>query len=413
MRNLSIIASVMILGTSVFASSNTLEEAFKHSEITGELKAYYFANKNDQGDKDSILTSGVSIGFKTDSLYGFSLGITAQGSSSPFADNGAKEDYNSHMYGPGAVLSEAYLAYNVGKTTLQIGRQFIDTPLISGSGSRVIKESFEGITLVNTDIPDTTITAGYVQKFQARTADGDYDAPKFTKTFKTGSSIALDLDNGAYTTSIVNKSIHGLTLTGAYAYADAFILDANTALTLVDGGVHLVYVEALYEGNNGEIGYTLGVQDYFNHFETIGIGLDNNINTYALKAGLSFKGINGTVAFSQTSNDHVAGGAIISGLGNGADLLYTDAIVAAPGYTPDTKTYMFDINYDVTEAANIGARYTYADDKFDDLKQAYTSIYAYYKFVSSLQGLKMGIEFEDKSKDVDGNDLWFKANYKF
>lgn len=89
--------------TGAFATSNTLEEAFKNGTVKGELKAYYFANKNASNDKDSLFSMGALIGYKTDSLYGFSLGLTAQGSSSPFADQGAKADYTSvwDEYGTG------------------------------------------------------------------------------------------------------------------------------------------------------------------------------------------------------------------------------------------------------------------------------------------------------------------------
>lgn len=148
---------------------------------------------------------------------------------------------------------------------------------------------------------------------------------------------------------------------------------------------------------------------------------DDTMTSYALKAGLSYKGINGTVAFSQTSDDDVVtaiagnnihNGELVSGLGNGADLLYTDAVISSPGYTRDTKAYLIDLNYDVTAAANLGVRYVEADNGFTDEKASYTSLYGSYKF-ESLKGFKLGAEYETKGKDADGQDLWVKANYKF
>lgn len=160
--------------------------------------------------------------------------------------------------------------------------------------------------------------------------------------------------------------------------------------------------------------YTLGGQYYYNNFDSsVSVGMDDTINAYAFKAGVSYKGLNGSIAYSQTSNDNVLDSTLISGLGNGADLLYTDSVISSPGYSRDTKAYLVDVNYDLTKAANLGARYVLADDNFNNQQYAYTSVYGYYKFDASLKGLKVGAEFEDKGQDINGNNLWFKANYKF
>jgi hypothetical protein len=50
---------------------------------------------------------------------------------------------------------------------------------------------------------------------------------------------------------------------------------------------------------------------------------------------------------------------------------------------------------------------------FDSEKYSFTSVYGYYKFEAALKGLKVGVEYEDKGKDADGQDLWVKAGYKF
>jgi len=289
---------------------------------------------------------------------------------------------------------------------------------VSGSGSRVIKEAFEGVAVINTDLPNTTLIAGYVQKFQSRT-NGNGDVGEFTKNFSTNSGPNVDLDNGGYTFAVINKSIAGLTLTGAYAYADAYYKTPADAATpnfvAVDGGVNIAYIEALYEGKAGEIGYTLGLQDYYNKIDSSKTS-DDSINVYALKAGVSFKGINGTVAFSQVSDDNVAAGAVLSGLGNGADLLYTDPVIAMNGYYRDTKSYLADLNYDITAAANVGVRYVLADGYIDSptsIKVSSTSVYGSYKFDAALKGFSLGAQYEKQGKDGDGDDVWVKANYKF
>lgn len=409
LAKLSLVAIVVAgLTSSAFAASTTLEDAFKNGKVAGELRAYYF-NSTDSNDKnrEDLLTTGILLNYKTDTLYGFGANFTFQGNSSPFADgevgvDGGKDRFKGGEYGTGAVLSEAYLSYTLGKTTAQVGRMFIDTPLVASSGGRMTKEAFEGVTVVNTDLPNTTLIAAYVQKFQSRT-DRQGNIGKFTRNYAVGSDGNIpELENGAYTLAVINKSITGLTLTGAYAYAEADAID----------GIHLGYVEALYQGKVGSVGYTLAAQDYYNKFKNDAGFADDTINTYGLKAGLSFKGLNGYVAFSQTSDDAVASGNIVSGLGNGADLLYTDALFSMPGYVKNTDTYAIDLNYDITAAANVGARYVEADFN-DNTKASYTGVYASYKFDGALKNFKVGVEFESKGKDEDGEELRFKANYKF
>ena len=449
------LAAIVVAGlTSSSFAADTLADAFKNGKVNGELKAYYFSKDRPDGagadgifgnaddtksGRNDIFTTGVMLGYKTAPLYGLTLGLTFQGSASPFADKGAKgndgdtANFASDMYGSGAVLSEAYLSYTIGKTTAMVGRMFLDTPLVATSGSRVVKDSFEGAAVINTDLPNTTLIAGYVQKGQDRT-NGNGKIGEFTKTFATGSlsygPLPVDVEDGAYTLAAINKSIAGLTLTAAYAYANDI--------------AHLGYGEALYEGKVGEIGYTLGGQLYYNKIdktltntangaaqEATGDATfayaDDSMTTFALKAGLSFRGINGTVAYSQTSNDDVATavgngtstakglhrGELVSGLGNGADLLYTDAVISSPGYTRDTQAYLVDVNYDVTAAANVGVRYVLADDNYLDAKYSYSAVYGSYKFDGALKGFKLGAEYEAKGKDIDGQDLWVKANYKF
>ena len=430
------LAAIVVAGlaSSSFAA-DTLADAFKNGKVNGELKAYYFSQDREASDhgtlnvtddtkagRNDIFTTGVMLGYKTAPLYGFTLGLTAQGSSSSFADKGAKgndgdtANFAGDMYGSGAVLSEAYVAYTLGKTTAMVGRMFLDTPLVSGSGSRIIKEAFEGAAIINTDLPNTTLIAGYVQKFQSRT-NGAGDIGEFTKSFSTNSGPNVELDNGGYTVAVINKSITGLTLTAAYAYADAYFKTSAIAdvpnFVAVDGGVNIAYVEALYEGKVGEVGYILGVQDYYNKIDKSKTS-DDSINVYAVKAGLSFKGINATVAYSQVSDDNVAAGAVLSGLGNGADLLYTDPVIAMNGYNRDTKSYLIDVNYDITAAANIGARYVLAEMGTGiDADVSSTSVYGTYKFDAALKGFSLGAQYEKQGKDGDGDDIWVKANYKF
>ena len=150
LAKLSLAAMVVAgLASSSFAA-DTLADAFKNGKVSGELRAWYFdregsATAATSSVNSDIFNTGVVLGYVTDSFYGFKLGATFQSNYAAFADGSlteagtAKSDFKGDEYGSGAVLSEAYVQYSIGKTTAKVGRQFISTPLVNGSGSRMIK----------------------------------------------------------------------------------------------------------------------------------------------------------------------------------------------------------------------------------------------------------------------------------
>ncbi|KHG35043.1 OprD family outer membrane porin [Sulfurospirillum sp. MES] len=405
LAKLSLAAMVVAgLASSSFAA-DTLADAFKQGSVNGELKAYYFTKDNGTNDYD-ILTTGVLLGYKTASFYGLSLGLTAQGSASPFASSDDKAAYARDMYGSGAQISEAYLAYSVGKTTAMVGRMFLDTPLVASSGSRVVKDSFEGAALINTDLPNTTLIAGYVQRYQDRTDDINGkvgDIGRFKKNFGVGSNIAygVTVDDGAYTLAAINKSITGLTLTAAYA-------------NVVDI-IQVAYAEAAYAGAAGKFTYGLSAQYYYNNLDSSVHADDNNL--WGVKASVGYDAFGAYVAYTKVS-DEQNGLGVVSGLGNGADLAYTMSPIMSTSYENDTEAYKIGVTYAVLKNANLGVNYTHTEisKTITDPKEenGYLAFEGDYTFEGALKGFTTSIIYEDGSKDAsDANALWFKAGYKF
>jgi len=284
------LAAMMVAGlaSSSFAA-DTLADAFKNGKVNGAVQAYYWTRDNNSGvGVEDIFTTGLDLSYETASLYGFKFKATFQSSSAPFADSEGKDMFDGDMYGSGAVLSEAYLSYTLGKTTALVGRMYLDTPLVASSGSRMTKQSFEGAAVINTDLPNTTLIAGYVQKFQDRT-DGDGNIGKFKRTFGGGSNYGdgVELDDGAYTLAAINKSIKGLTLTAAYANA----IDV----------IQIAYAEADYKGTAGKFAYGLAAQYYYNNVDS-DIATDDNNNLWGVKASLGYDAFGAYVAYSKVND---------------------------------------------------------------------------------------------------------------
>lgn len=210
---LSLVAS-LALTSSLYAES--LSEAFANSKFKGEIKTEYSTSDFlGNSDSDDIWAVGGSLGVVTGDFYGIKAGATFQASSILSEDNN-NGVFAGDLDASGAALSEAYLEYTLSNTSLKAGRQYITTPLVSTSletksSETLLKDSFEAYVLTNTDIPGTTLVAGYIDKYQAKT-DMNGDIGDFEET---------NLEDGAYTFYAKNTSIENLTLQAQYVKANA------------------------------------------------------------------------------------------------------------------------------------------------------------------------------------------------
>lgn len=389
------LAAIAVVGlTSSSFAADTLADAFKNGKITGELKAFYFdrdtgdAVVSDKKGNASLFSTGLMLNYVTDSFMGFKMGATFQSNHAPFADDDAKKVFVNDMYGVGEQLSEAYLSYTLSKTTVTVGRMFISSPLVANSGSRMVKDAFEGATIINTDLPNTTIGFGYVDKWQPRTNFPVGGTSGDIGEFK-------QVGDGAYTLFAINKSIPGLMLSGAWAGIEAFSAGED---------LDLYRFEARYDGKATDFTYNLGAQ----YFSTQYSGVTKDANGYALKAGVGVGSIDAYVAYSKISDD----GKVKYGLGYGADTLYTQSPIISDNYEPDTEAYAIDIAYKFNADAKIGVDYTQTEDPArGDL--SYSAVYGSYAFSGALKGLSVLVQYEKEGKDGNDEELRIKTSYKF
>lgn len=229
-KNLSIIAS-LLLTAPLFADN--LSDVFTNPKVSGEIKAAYVdSNFLGGAESDDVFATGGKLGIQTNSFYGLKAGATFQ-ASHVFSDDISSTSNTrvNNFNASDAVMSEAYLEYTLFNTSLKAGRQFIQTPLLSSgiegkSSESIVKDSFEAYLLTNTDLPNTTFVAGYVNKYQAPT-----DSKGNIGSFE-------DVEDGAYTVYLKNDSIDNLTLQAQY-------LDVNGLTTANDKDA--LYFQADYK----------------------------------------------------------------------------------------------------------------------------------------------------------------------
>lgn len=357
MMKISLVAALGLVATSS-ANADTLAEAFANSKVKGEIKSQYF-QKEVADKKVSIWTNGGNLSLTTGSFYGLTAGATFQAASVTADDlDNAPTAYNSDENVSGAILSEAYLQYGVSNTSVKVGRQYISTPLVAGSGSRIFKESFEGIVLANTDLPNTTVVAAYVDKEQYRTnvASGGSDVKAVSDFEQVG--------DGAYTLYVKNNSVENLTLEAQYAQINELSSTADDVKALYANASYnlspLTISAQTYQTNNGEATASDG--------SAFGVNVTGSFDKLTLGAAFT------------TIDDEAD---VVSGLGNGADYLYTASWIYGGVYSADTDAYKLSASYKLTDDLSFETIYASWKTGSDD-RASETDLITDYSFNKNL-----------------------------
>lgn len=306
---LSTATTLSLLTTTLLA--NSLESVVNDSKISSEIK-FHHASSNLLGFPNSDLATGFggSFGLVTGDFYGFKLGATLQAMGLINEDTTHKI-FRDNLDGEGVVLSELYLDYTIKDTNLKLGRQFIYTPLVSTalkgfSSESMIKDAFEAYIITNSSLPDTTILAGYIHKYQNQT---DYmgDIGDFEKD---------GLEDGAYTIHIKNSSFPNLTLQAQYLKINDFKYD-----------IDIYYAQADYKLG----AHTLSAQYAYSKNEAMGSELEDGA-VWGVRA-MGPLGV-GKLGFLTAFTSSYKDGDSYPGLGKGtSDTLFTAMPVGGDGIT--------------------------------------------------------------------------------
>jgi len=197
--------------------ANNLTGALTKGEFYGRMRMNTFMWDWDSPDNitnrdNKVFGVGGSLIYKTAPLYGLSATTGLYVATSPFSsfneddadvkyvksgkDTFSRYDVKNNNSWTMAVLGEAYLQYDIAKTSVKIGRQLVDTPLTASNDTKMIPNAFEGLTVVNKDIADTTLTGAYLTRQKLR----DHTSFHNLLTFKdsAGDSWGNNDDNGMH-----------------------------------------------------------------------------------------------------------------------------------------------------------------------------------------------------------------------
>ena len=69
-KRLSIIASGLLLSSTMAFAADSIDGAFKEGKVSGTLDAYYTSTNNDTSADSGFSTAGASLAYETGSLHG-------------------------------------------------------------------------------------------------------------------------------------------------------------------------------------------------------------------------------------------------------------------------------------------------------------------------------------------------------
>ena len=234
------------------AAVDTLTEAFTEGMFYGRFRTNFFywdwKNEYDGKTKDNKNNGvGGSLIYKTAPLKGVSATVgmyTSQNLDFFRMDKedvgyskAGKDTFSRYQVSNGGgfngsygmtVLAQAYLQYDIAKTSLIGGRQMFETVFTKSNDTKMIPNTFDGFTATSKDLPKTTIKVGYLMKQKLRDHISSHDVLAYNPNDKWGenddSAVNKNLtvdrignDNKLIVASVTNKSIKNLKVNVSYA----------------------------------------------------------------------------------------------------------------------------------------------------------------------------------------------------
>ncbi|WP_281951288.1 OprD family outer membrane porin [Nitrosophilus kaiyonis] len=415
MKKIGISLSVVaLLGSATFAADD-LTSAFKDAKYSGEIRAMYIKNSVKEGDDTRGFALGGNLGFESAPLYGISVGARFYTTQDMGLNDDNPNKVDQTLFGNStdgySILGQAYIKATFKNTTLVLGRQQLDTPLAGSDDIRIIPNLFEAYTLINKDLPDTTLILSHVTKMSG------WDSLDNAKKFKPMSDAAgvgeIAPDEAVTVGAIIYEGFKNITLQAWDYYAHEVLnavylqADFNWKCLLsedIDMSAALQYYSEKDKGKVNDAGVTI---DYYVYGAMINA---------AHKSGLGL-----TLAFNKVSDDdsvHTFGA-----WGGYPEFAVADETwYNSLGNMQDAKSYKVALSYDFSSSNIEGLSATLAyvnfdlEDKYNANVDEDTDVFDVIIGYEGIKNLTLGAVYENRDSDdkaLDNKVFKISASYSF
>ncbi len=391
------------------SSVNTISEAFLDGVFYGRLRTNMFMWdwKKDNYPKDSngklmddkAMGVGGSFVYKTAPLYGISATAGLYTSQNPawFREDSLNvgyvkagkdtfsryDTYTSGNFGM-TVLGQAYLQYDVAKTSIVAGRQFFESVFTKSNDTKMVPNTFDGITATIKDVPKTTIQLAYMDKQKLRDHTKAHDVIAFAggsspQAWRQNDDSAINRnltvarigdDNELLIATVTNNSVKNLKVNLSYAMVPHVLsnltLEAHYAVPVGGGWKVIPGARYMQQFDNLNAYYDVAnlLTKHDGYKESAKKSLDANL--LALRLDFKNDAFLARIGYSQ-----IADKADIVTPWRGFPTGGFTRAMAQYNWFANTKTYMIRAGYDfskteILDGFSIMARYAIQDT--DDKK---------------------------------------------
>jgi hypothetical protein len=321
-------------------------------EFSGNAVAFYqTSDAFGLADLADGVTTANDIGLQLravnkDMFAGIGAGIELSGlyHSDEFSNGRVQRGDTTNNWG--AAVTQAYLTYGFGNTSLKLGRQHLPkglSPFAFTEGWQPIKNSFDAVLVVNSDLPDTTLVGAWVS--QSNNSIGNIGG-----FAHLNAGTPFNANDGIYMLAAQNKSISGLTLTGNYYFAPDMTSNIGGVPFAGGGDVHAFWLDGKFNVSD----FTIALQG--GSIMPDGTGLDDT-TAYGAKIGGNFGMFDTSLAYSSVDDGSVA----IHNWGTNVKTpLYTQAILNQTFIKRDSDTFLIKAGVKAL-GGKFGAYYNYSD----------------------------------------------------
>jgi len=357
-KKLSIIASGLLISSTMAFAADSIDGAFKEGKVSGTLDAYY-ENTNPDAASDTGYSAGaVGITYETGSYNGLSakVGFVAATEINSENDNEFESAFTSN-----SIMAESNITFATDGLSITAGRQAV--------GLEWAGDYHEALVASITAIPDTSIALVYTDKVGVAGYDGIEDFVKVNDS------------KGAYIVEATYSGVSGFEFT-PYFYSVPDVADSY--------GLKSVYSSDMF-------GATA-------HYAAASVdGMDDD-SILALEASTSIEGLSLAVGYIKTDKD---GGADNIGAGDDNISPFEDGNYV---YDVDAKTVYGAVGYSV---AGLDLGLIYGETKYGSDKEKELNLTTGYSFTDSFSGsiLYGNVSAEDSTDDYD--KVLVNLNYSF
>ena len=355
---------------------------FPQTTIGGKVTAYYYTN--DSVDMFDTLSSMFGTAATLDVTHKFNENIAVNVGAVGYTNlmNDKDIGYFENDGRSGAFFNVANITATFADTTLVLGRQLLNTPMLTGFDWLLAPGAFEAYTAVNSSIENVTFVGSYVRTWRINnTGDNWLDLTSDALGGGHNWTISGAYDNDSISASVWYYNIDALDysqvyvdggydfgvakVAAQYVYTDWNAIDASNVFgakaTATFGAFNLM---AAYVNVSDNVAGWVGVMDglYTSSWNTAtGGSLGNN---FKVEAGTEFAGVAASVSYAYYEYDQ---NAIANLEDDGQEI---DVIL---GYD------MKDSGINIVNAMDFNVVYTNTDYGTGDDENA-LEVYANYKF---------------------------------